>query len=313
MVQFYEMKHIILFAYILIFSTGFSALVALIFLDVRQKGMFVHRMIAVQALFIVNLALVAVYYYLDQVVGLVSGEGSSLEKGMGSLGALLNIALYLSILWVLYSKEFASVKKRSLFLARLLCVCSMVFLAINLLFHVFGNGINFLAWSVLLYLLIAVTIGCFGLVLLFADLCQASRPLQTLIRGIGWCSLAFVPLGLGEFALNMVTSNRYHPLSLEYLYYLGCNGVMVVAALQSLAKKASVATAFGMLSEETATRFALTAREREMANEIAKGKSNKEIAFDLGISEATVRTHIYNLYQKVGAQSRVELLNLLHD
>ena len=313
MVQFNEMKHVILFAYILIFSTGFSALVALLFLDARQKVMFVHRMIAVQALFIVNLALVAVYYYLDQVLGLVSGEGSSLEKSMGSLGALLNIALYLSILWVLYSKEFVSVKKRFLFLARLLCVCSMVFLAINLLFHVFGNGINFLAWSVSLYLLIAVTIGCFGFVLLFADLCQTSLPLRTLIRGIGWCSLAFVPLGIGELALNMVASNRYHPLSLEYLYYLGCNGVMVVAALQSLARKSSVATAFGILSEETATRFALTAREREMANEIAKGKSNKEIAFDLGIPEATVRTHVHNLYQKVGAQSRVELLNLLHD
>ena len=50
-----------------------------------------------------------------------------------------------------------------------------------------------------------------------------------------------------------------------------------------------------------------------MATLIAQGLTNKEIAFKLGISEATVRTHIYNLFQKVGAQSRIELLNLLHD
>ncbi|AEV29974.1 response regulator containing a CheY-like receiver domain and an HTH DNA-binding domain [Sphaerochaeta pleomorpha str. Grapes] len=307
------MKHIILFTYILIFSTGFAALVALIILDIRKKGMFVHRMIVVQALFIANLALVAVYYYLDQVVGLVSVEGSSLEQGMGAFGALLNIALYFSILGVLSSKEFALVKKYLLSVARLLNVCSIILLTVNLFFHVFGNGINSLVWSVILYLLIALTIGFFGLILLLADSYQTSQSLKTLVRGIGWCSVAFVPLGLGEFVLNRFTANMYHPLSLEYLYYLGCNGVMIVASLQSLAKRASAETAFGILNEEVAAKFSLTGREKEMANKIAQGKSNKEIAFDLGISEATVRTHIYNLYQKVGAQSRIELLNLLHD
>ena len=44
---------------------------------------------------------------------------------------------------------------------------------------------------------------------------------------------------------------------------------------------------------------------------IARGLANKEIAGELGISPATVRTHIYNLYQKAGARSRVELLNKL--
>jgi DNA-binding CsgD family transcriptional regulator len=48
-----------------------------------------------------------------------------------------------------------------------------------------------------------------------------------------------------------------------------------------------------------------------MAELIGRGLSNKEIASELGISPATVRTHIYNLYRKVGAGSRVELLNRL--
>jgi DNA-binding CsgD family transcriptional regulator len=44
---------------------------------------------------------------------------------------------------------------------------------------------------------------------------------------------------------------------------------------------------------------------------VADGLTNKEIAAQLFISPATVRTHIYNLYQKVGAGSRVELINML--
>jgi DNA-binding CsgD family transcriptional regulator len=48
-----------------------------------------------------------------------------------------------------------------------------------------------------------------------------------------------------------------------------------------------------------------------MAIMIGRGLTNKEIAAELFISPATVRTHIYNLYQKVGAGSRVELINML--
>jgi DNA-binding NarL/FixJ family response regulator len=44
---------------------------------------------------------------------------------------------------------------------------------------------------------------------------------------------------------------------------------------------------------------------------IARGMVNKQIASELGISPATVRTHIYNLFQKAGATSRIGLLNAL--
>ena len=63
--------------------------------------------------------------------------------------------------------------------------------------------------------------------------------------------------------------------------------------------------------EERIRALGLSTREVEMSIMIARGLANKEIAGELGISPATVRTHIYNLYQKVGARSRVELLNKL--
>jgi DNA-binding CsgD family transcriptional regulator len=55
----------------------------------------------------------------------------------------------------------------------------------------------------------------------------------------------------------------------------------------------------------------LTRREREILGFIMSGQSYKEIAGDLYISYHTVKNHIYNLYQKLGINSRGELLRRL--
>ncbi len=58
-------------------------------------------------------------------------------------------------------------------------------------------------------------------------------------------------------------------------------------------------------------RFAITSREREIIQWICEGKSNGEIADGLFISLQTVKTHISNIYRKLGVRSRVQLVNLL--
>jgi DNA-binding CsgD family transcriptional regulator/tetratricopeptide (TPR) repeat protein len=55
----------------------------------------------------------------------------------------------------------------------------------------------------------------------------------------------------------------------------------------------------------------LTAREREIAGLIGSGKSNREVAAELVISERTVETHVASIYQKFGIGSRRELAALL--
>src|SRR5213082_1558840 len=44
----------------------------------------------------------------------------------------------------------------------------------------------------------------------------------------------------------------------------------------------------------------LTGRELEVLEEIVRGRSNKEIALELKISEATVKSHINNILSKLG-------------
>ena len=55
---------------------------------------------------------------------------------------------------------------------------------------------------------------------------------------------------------------------------------------------------------QTAASDTLTAQELRVLAILAEGKTNKEIARDLSVSEKTVRNHVYNLFQKLGVSSR---------
>jgi FixJ family two-component response regulator len=52
----------------------------------------------------------------------------------------------------------------------------------------------------------------------------------------------------------------------------------------------------------------LTRRERQVLREVAHGRLNKQIAFDLGISEITVKLHRSNVMRKMEAASVGELI-----
>jgi DNA-binding CsgD family transcriptional regulator len=53
----------------------------------------------------------------------------------------------------------------------------------------------------------------------------------------------------------------------------------------------------------------VTARELTVLQELAAGRSNKEIARRLGISPETVKTHVARLYERLEARRRVDAIN----
>jgi FixJ family two-component response regulator len=55
---------------------------------------------------------------------------------------------------------------------------------------------------------------------------------------------------------------------------------------------------------------ALTSREREVMTMVAAGMLNKQIGFDLGISEITVKIHRGRVMNKMGAQSLADLVKM---
>ncbi|NJD25416.1 MAG: response regulator transcription factor [Betaproteobacteria bacterium] len=55
----------------------------------------------------------------------------------------------------------------------------------------------------------------------------------------------------------------------------------------------------------------LTSREREIARQVAEGASNKAIARNLAISDATIKAHLTSVFQKLHVAGRVQLALLV--
>ena len=76
----------------------------------------------------------------------------------------------------------------------------------------------------------------------------------------------------------------------------------------SIARK--VVASFSRINTNDKNVEELTKREKEILEALARGKMNKEVANELGISTGTVRKHIQHIYEKLHVNTRVEAVNL---
>jgi DNA-binding CsgD family transcriptional regulator len=60
---------------------------------------------------------------------------------------------------------------------------------------------------------------------------------------------------------------------------------------------------------EAQAALGLSPREMAVLQEIAAGRSNKEIARQLNVSPNTVKTHVARLFEKLGAKRRTDAIN----
>lgn len=65
-------------------------------------------------------------------------------------------------------------------------------------------------------------------------------------------------------------------------------------------------------AEERRLLALLTDREREVALAVANGASNAQIAANLYVGLATVKTHVGHVYEKFGVENRVQLALVVH-
>ena len=87
----------------------------------------------------------------------------------------------------------------------------------------------------------------------------------------------------------------------------GMDADELIDAIQTVHRgKSRIPAAVAERLAERLSGNALTERETEVLKTIVAGKSNKEIAAALFISEATVKTHINNLLSKLGVADRTQ-------
>jgi LuxR family transcriptional regulator, maltose regulon positive regulatory protein len=106
---------------------------------------------------------------------------------------------------------------------------------------------------------------------------------------------------------TFVFANRLHPSILTILakderHHKPLSAVLVRSNDYQRATAAGIA-----VPREGADDPSLTRREREVYSLLAEGRSNREIAKALFISEATAKVHVRNILRKLGARSRVEV------
>ncbi len=85
------------------------------------------------------------------------------------------------------------------------------------------------------------------------------------------------------------------------------SAAQLLAGLHAQKSQASVASRDASLSPE-AEKLGLTARELEVVRLIAQGHSNTEIAEELFVSDATIKTHINHIFSKLGARDRSQVI-----
>jgi two-component system response regulator FixJ len=86
--------------------------------------------------------------------------------------------------------------------------------------------------------------------------------------------------------------------------------LMVGSIRAALARNADPDSPESQIASARRRLCALTARERDVLHGLMKGKLNKTIAFELGISVRTVETHRANLMTKTQSESLSELIRL---
>lgn len=140
--------------------------------------------------------------------------------------------------------------------------------------------------------------GCVVVDLALADHGLLAQEAPTLPRiGIAGADLRTAVAAMKAGALDVLDS----PTPAELL----------VAVEAALARDLVQRQASAIRVQRDARLAALTSREREVVERVARGLLNKQIAAALGISEATVRVHRARGMDKLGVDSVIELVHVL--
>jgi DNA-binding NarL/FixJ family response regulator len=126
-----------------------------------------------------------------------------------------------------------------------------------------------------------------------------------------------------EGKILMVTAGM-SPLDVSVARKLGISGIFLkhnppkslIEAIRVIAegglwvdpKMTPAGTADGIANSSASTR--LTPRERKVLRCVFEGLTNKEMAYDLGVSQSSIKATLQNLFDKMGVRTRGQLVRI---
>jgi DNA-binding CsgD family transcriptional regulator len=304
------MEHLIFFVYVLLFSSGFAGGASLAYLWVRYRSSSLPYFMAIQTAYLVGLAFQAIDFYFGNIA---SAAGIADLRPLQVAAGIAGAALYW-LAWGAFASEGLFGRSSRSFLPTFVSISLLstaCLMSLGVAAALFGASLGVPPF--LSYLPATVSIASAGVLLTVGRLEGEPAPLRGLLRGYGLALLSFVPLTFVEAALETSELIPYRPLSLDFLFFFlwSCSAIYGACRSAVPGRSPEPPALLRSVPGPLAERFSLSPRECETILLIARGLPNKGIAAELGISPATVRTHIYNVFRKVGARSRIELFALL--
>ena len=294
--------------YLLVILIGFAALAIAVFWAVKTKESDLRNFSIVYALFTLVLVLLVLMQYLFLNVESYSARSWYFISGVFQFVEFAVVVAAIHFLLGVYQIRFRRVISLAFLL--LIVVCDL------LLFSSIGTVLDVDARTIHLGIGFQITVVAYFLsftYMLALGYVPLRRVWDTDKRDFIIGFLVFATVGYIETLLNLSRSLRITVVTLSgddgflfssipYALY----GIFLINYFLHYYHPAPLA--LYELPEAFLAKYGITDREREIILKVIEGKSNADIAAGLFISLATVKTHLHNIYTKIGVESRFDLL-----
>lgn len=294
--------------YLLVILIGFAALAIAVFWAVKTKDSDLRNFSIVYALFTLVLVLLVLMQYLFLNVETYSARSWYFLAGILMVVEFAVIVAAIHFLLGVYQLRFRRVISFAFLV--LMLVCDV------LVFSPFGAVLDVEAKAI--HLGMGYQITAVGYFISFTGMLALGYGLLRRVWGtdkrdfmIGL--LVFATVGYLETLTSLSESlrttvvtlsgdDRFLFSSIPYALY----GIFLINYFLHYYHPTPLA--LDELPETFLSKYGITEREREIILKVVQGKSNADIASELFISLATVKTHLHNIYTKIGVESRYDLL-----
>lgn len=308
MIQTYFMEDLQIAYYLIVIMVGFAALVVAGFWAVKTQDSDLKNFCLLYASFTFVLLISVLKKYLSLNVENYAVQVWFILSGISQVANYAVIAALLNFLLHATQIRYQRILNIVILLAMLLCaflIFSPLGATLDVERKIINLGFGFKIGSILYF-----TSFTFAIIVavLYLKKVWKTKQKNFVIGMLLFASFGYIESSL-SFPYSLRTTSVAFGQDLNFLYSsipYALYGFFLIYYFLHFSLPTQLE--HGQLTASFISAYKITEREREIILMVIQGKSNADIANALFISLATVKTHLHNIYQKVGVDSRFDLL-----